>query len=79
MHYIEVYFCQQSEFGDSADSSTNQTKFRCRITNHATFEKSLYSKYDQSFAYKSSSANALFLKKSLFICSQFLVYTNFGK
>ena len=21
MHYIEVYFCQQSEFGDSADSS----------------------------------------------------------
>ena len=21
MHYIEVYFCQQSEFGDSADAS----------------------------------------------------------
>ena len=21
MHYIEVYFCQQSEFGDSTDSS----------------------------------------------------------
>ena len=21
MHYIEVYFCQQSEFSDSADSS----------------------------------------------------------
>ena len=24
MHYIEVYFCQQSEFGDSADSSSKQ-------------------------------------------------------
>ena len=22
MHYVEVYFCQQSEFGDSADSSS---------------------------------------------------------
>ena len=25
MHYIEVYFCQQSEFGDSADASTVST------------------------------------------------------
>ena len=23
IHYIEVYFCQQSEFGDSADSSNS--------------------------------------------------------
>ena len=34
MHYIEVYFCQQSEFGDSADSSITLScliKFRTPI------------------------------------------------
>ena len=27
MHYIEVYFCQQSEFGDSVDSFNKHTIF----------------------------------------------------
>ena len=30
MHYIEVYFCQQSEFGDSADSSSIQASFQIK-------------------------------------------------
>ena len=39
MHYIEVYFCQQSEFGDSADSSTTPT-----LVSHHTeeFEEILF-------------------------------------
>ena len=28
MHYIEVYFCQQSKFGDSADSSNEYENLR---------------------------------------------------
>ena len=31
MHYIEVYFCQQSEFGDSADSSSKYRKCSCFV------------------------------------------------
>ena len=28
MHYIEFYFCQQSEFGDRADSSIGQSSVK---------------------------------------------------
>ena len=41
MHYIEVYFCQQSEFGDSADSSNiyivNEYTNSMHIITHATY------------------------------------------